>query len=182
MLLSKDEMLEEIKTWQVTVKLKQHMRQKKPFGPNLQSNICCGIILSYVGRWGEVCPMLQTLNHQGRAYIIAQEGIPGFLVVREQNIIGYLNELRAKEKLPELISCPSTASGVVGSIWGGITSVFTNDYVTAEIEEMFKQIESITQAVEKEAKKGVDKEAEEEDKTEGLEIDETDQKTDEKIE
>ena len=59
--------------------------------------------------------------------------------------------------------------------------MFTNDYVTVEIEEMFKRIESITQAVEKEAKGGVDKDTKEEVKTEELEIDEADQKIDEQI-
>ena len=55
---------------------------------------------------------------------------------------------------------------MVGSIWGGITSVFTNDYVTVEIEEMFKRIESITLAVELEAKKEEEKQDEADLKTE----------------
>ena len=53
--------------------------------------------------------------------------------------------------------------------------------MTVEIEEMFKRIESITSAVEKEAKEGIKNEASEEVKIEELEIDEADQKTDEQI-
>ena len=36
-------------------------------------------VLSFLGYKAEVCQTLQVISHQGRAYILQQEGLPGFL-------------------------------------------------------------------------------------------------------
>ena len=56
--------------------------------PGLPSNLATATIFSYMERKPQVVQMLQSLSHTGRYYIVAQNGLPGFLV--EFNILGWV--------------------------------------------------------------------------------------------
>ena len=47
---------------------------------NLQSRLAIGVVLGFVGWRHEVIPILQTLSHSTRAYIINANGLTGFLL------------------------------------------------------------------------------------------------------
>ena len=91
-----------IKHWNIIVPIKRekNFQHGKPF-PSLISNIVTSTILSFYGRRTYVVQLLQNLNHQSRAYIVAQEGLPGFLVVRQTNMRSWMLELLSKNQFDE---------------------------------------------------------------------------------
>ena len=70
----------EEETWDTKVAIKEDKRHGQAFNPSLPSNHTTAVVLSFFGLKNEVCRMLQTLSHQARAYIVNQNGLPGFLV------------------------------------------------------------------------------------------------------
>ena len=60
-------------------RIKQTNQRVTPFHDSFGSFNIAAIVLSFFGARREVCRMLQMLNHTGRAYIIHQNGLPGFL-------------------------------------------------------------------------------------------------------
>ena len=68
------------RVFDVQLPLKAQLRGRQPFDNVLPSTIITAIIFSFFGRKADVCQMLQILNHRGRSYCVAQEGMPGFLV------------------------------------------------------------------------------------------------------
>ena len=60
-------------------RIKQTNQRVTPFHGSFRSFNIAAIVLSYFGTRREVCRMLQMLNHTGRAYIIHQNGLSGFL-------------------------------------------------------------------------------------------------------
>ena len=63
----------------IKVPTKPELKNKLPFKP-IASRIANAIILSYIDYRSQACQLLQKLNHTGRAYIISQDGLRGFLV------------------------------------------------------------------------------------------------------
>ena len=49
--------------FQTLVLIKDNMRKRQAFHPRLRSNITTAIVLSFVGHKGNVCRLLQLLNH-----------------------------------------------------------------------------------------------------------------------
>ena len=46
----------------------------------LEARLPIGVILGFIGYRDQVLPLLQTLSHATRAYIINAEGLPGFVI------------------------------------------------------------------------------------------------------
>ena len=60
-------------------RIRRENQRVTPFHGSFRSFNITAIVLSFFGTRIEVCSMLQMLNHTGRAYIIHQNGLPGFL-------------------------------------------------------------------------------------------------------
>ena len=67
----------------------------------LESRLPIGIIIGFVGYRDHVLPLLQTLSHATRAYLINAEGLPGFVKtfdimkpLKEANKARWLNDAR----------------------------------------------------------------------------------------
>ena len=58
--------------------IKEEMSSGLPL-PTLRSRNATATILSFLSYRGQVCHLLQRLSHQSRAFIVSQEGLPGFL-------------------------------------------------------------------------------------------------------
>ena len=73
--------------WDIKVPIKQNMRHGQAFNPVIQSNHATALILSYVDFKDEVCSLLQSINHQSRAFIVNSNGLPGFLLLSWKPIV-----------------------------------------------------------------------------------------------
>ena len=79
----------------VKVQIKEDL--KKCLILNLRSRLAIGVVLGFVGWRHEVIPILQTLSHSTRAYIINANGLTGFLL--SMNLIRFLQEADQDGKL-----------------------------------------------------------------------------------
>ena len=59
-----------------------------------------GIILGFVSNSHEVTPLMQTISHATRAYIVNADGLPGFLVD-----VDIIEILKAADESEELEHC-----------------------------------------------------------------------------
>ena len=58
----------------------QTYRHTLPFGNLLSSRMVCSLICGYTWKGADCCQVMQNLSRRSRAFIISQEGLPGFLV------------------------------------------------------------------------------------------------------
>ena len=58
----------------------QKYRHTLPFGDVLSSRMVCSLICGYTWKGTNCCQVMQNLSRRSRAFIISQEGLPGFLV------------------------------------------------------------------------------------------------------
>ena len=79
----------------VKVQIKEDL--KKCLILNLRSRLAIGVVLGFVGWRHEVIPILQSLSHSTRAYIINANGLTGFLL--SMNLIQFLQEADQDGKL-----------------------------------------------------------------------------------
>ena len=70
-----------------------HRRANLPW-TRLKSRLSTAIICTFWGRRKPVIVTMLTLNKSGRAYIITQEGLRGFLVNRHDNLNSWIFELQ----------------------------------------------------------------------------------------
>ena len=82
-------------------RIKRTNQHTTPFHGSFRSFNIAAIVLSFFGNRREVCRMLQLLNHTGRAYIIQQNGLPGFLEPEE--IMYELRKLMSLGKLDDML-------------------------------------------------------------------------------
>ena len=76
--------------------IKDALRHTQPF-TELPSNFIHALVLSYVGRTPHVVQILRQLNHTGRAFVVQQKGMPGFLLDVHTNIMSWLHEEQLKK-------------------------------------------------------------------------------------
>ena len=79
-------------TFDTRVPIKNELLKGLIFG--IQARLPIGVILGFFGYRHEVMPLLQTLSHRTRAYIVNAEGLPGFVI--EMDIIKILQEAKLK--------------------------------------------------------------------------------------
>ena len=85
-------------------RIKQTNQRVTPFHDSFGSFNIAAIVLSFFGARREVCRMLQMLNHTGRAYIIHQNGLPGFLeVLPSEGIVQELRKWMSLDKLEDML-------------------------------------------------------------------------------
>ncbi len=77
------------------------MKKGLPFKAILSQN-ATATILFFVGRKAYVSNMLRVIDHQGRAYIVQQGGLPGFLSLYHTNIMSAIGEMQEKNELETL--------------------------------------------------------------------------------
>ena len=70
------------------VQIKEELKKGLIFG--FRARLPIGIILGFVAIRHQVIPLMQTLSHATRAYIVNADGLPGF--VNDFDIIKYLKE------------------------------------------------------------------------------------------
>ena len=81
--------------------IRDSLRYHTPFIGTLGGLNASAIILSFFGMRHEVCWMLQKLNHTSRAYILEQQGLPGFVQYFPPTVLEWLKDLKADGKLSE---------------------------------------------------------------------------------
>ena len=72
----------------IKVQIKDELKKGLIFG--LKARPTIGITLSFVGYRDEVMPLMQTLSHATRAFIVNANGLPGFVV--QFDIVKHLKE------------------------------------------------------------------------------------------
>ena len=70
----------EQKTWNVCVPLKNPWKFNLPLSRNLPSSFVNATILSYYGSRADVCALLQSMNHESRAYFGHLDSLRIFLI------------------------------------------------------------------------------------------------------
>ena len=80
--------------------------------PNLKSRLSTSIIFSYQDRRKAVVKLLLILCHSGRAFVITQDGLKGFLMTNHDNIASWLIELRLSRTFRKQIECFETQAEV----------------------------------------------------------------------
>ena len=84
--------------YNIRVSVKAELKQGLIFG--LRSRLPIAVILGFLGHRHEVVPILQSLSHGTRAYIINADGLPGFL--NSMKFIDFLREADKKGQLEHL--------------------------------------------------------------------------------
>ena len=84
--------------WRPSVQIVSGNIRSNPFLEFMRGFMATGTMLSYYGTRAEVWQMLQLLSHASRAYIVEQEGLPGFLV-HTPPLLGWFIQLKAEEDL-----------------------------------------------------------------------------------
>ena len=88
--------------WRPSVQIVSGDIHSNPFLEVMGGFMATGIMLSYYGSRREVCQMLQLLSHASRAYIVEQEGLPGFLVHKPSPLTWFI-QLKAEGDLQEKV-------------------------------------------------------------------------------
>ena len=65
-------------SWDLKVRVKSNL-QRRFLVQKLNSRLVLATLLQFYGYKHEVCYMMQTINHTGRAFIFYAGGLPGFL-------------------------------------------------------------------------------------------------------
>ena len=73
----------------IKVQIKEDLKKSLIFG--LQARLPIGVILGFVGYRHHVLPIMQTLSHSTRAYIVNSDGLQGFVIAFD--IINHLKKL-----------------------------------------------------------------------------------------
>ena len=73
--------------------------------PGVQSRLCTAIIFSYQNLNKDVIVIALQLSKRTRAYIITQEGLPGFLFDHHESIESWLYEIKMSEKARQKMPC-----------------------------------------------------------------------------
>ena len=63
--------------FEIRVTIKDELKKALIFG--LEARLPIGIILGFIGYRHQVLPLMQSLTHATRAYIVNAGGLPGFL-------------------------------------------------------------------------------------------------------
>ena len=89
--------------WRLSVQIVSGNIRSNPFLEVMSGFMATGTMLSYYGSRREVCQMLQLLCHSSRAYIVEQEGLPGFLVHKPSPLTWFI-QLKAEGDLQEKVT------------------------------------------------------------------------------
>ena len=75
------------------------LKDSLPF-PGLKSRLCSAIVLSYLNKKKKVIALINVLSRGGRAYILSQGGLNGFLTPRYDNLSSLLfSELQLTQQV-----------------------------------------------------------------------------------
>ena len=74
------------------LKVNRDLTHSLPFG-ELKSRLCIAIILGHLARKKQVIKLMLILNKSSRAFIITQDGLPGFLIPNHDNKQSFFFEL-----------------------------------------------------------------------------------------
>ena len=82
--------------WFEILKFEKKLKDSLPI-PGIKSRLSSAIILSFYSRRKKVVSLMLVLSRESRAYIISQEGLPGFLVEKYNSLSELMrNEFKLK--------------------------------------------------------------------------------------